>query len=173
MEQRTPDGRDIVVGGRRWRASDPSIPSSVHAELVAELMDARRAVGTATRAGDDDAEARARARVNDAKVALGERGEPWWDPPTQAGLRARLAAAMRTLLRHRAPDSSICPSDAARVAASEDAWRDAMPVARDVAFELSSSGQLMVTSRGTPVRTADDASGPLRISRGPSFRAGS
>ena len=42
-------------------------------------MDARRAVGTAKRAGDEDAERAARSRVHEAKVALGERGPTWWD----------------------------------------------------------------------------------------------
>ena len=30
--ERTPDGRFIVVGGRRWRASDPSIPDALRQE---------------------------------------------------------------------------------------------------------------------------------------------
>ncbi|MET7757595.1 hypothetical protein ABZT27_23295 [Streptomyces sp. NPDC005389] len=33
------------------------------------------------RAGDVEAERAARARVQTAKVALGERGTPWWDQP--------------------------------------------------------------------------------------------
>lgn len=43
------------------------------------LMDARRAVGTALRAGDEAAEKLARREVHSAKVALGERGPVWWD----------------------------------------------------------------------------------------------
>lgn len=79
--ERTPDGRYIVVNGRRWRASDPGLPDERRQELVNELMDARRAVGQAKRADDAAAEKAARARVNDAKVALGERGTPWWIEP--------------------------------------------------------------------------------------------
>jgi hypothetical protein len=79
--QRTPDGRYIVVDGRRWRASDPGLPEERRAELVHELMDARRAVGAAKRAGDPAAERAARDRVHAAKVALGERGTPWWEEP--------------------------------------------------------------------------------------------
>lgn len=45
-------------------------------------MDARRAVGTAKREGDALAERAARDRVHAAKVALGERGPPWWDDGT-------------------------------------------------------------------------------------------
>ena len=75
----TPDGHYVVIKGRRWRATDPLIPDEVGASLRSELMAARRAVGAALRADDDDAERRARARVQAAKVALGERGTPWWD----------------------------------------------------------------------------------------------
>jgi hypothetical protein len=41
-------------------------------------MPARRAVGQAERSGDVPAEATARTDVHAAKVALGERGPPWW-----------------------------------------------------------------------------------------------
>jgi len=78
--ERTPDGRYIVVNGRRWRASDPRLSESRRQELVDELMSARRAVGAAKRAGDAEAERAARDRVHAAKVALGERGKPWWEP---------------------------------------------------------------------------------------------
>ena len=44
--ERTEDGRYVVVDGRRWRASDPAIPERLRAELVAELMRARRLVRT-------------------------------------------------------------------------------------------------------------------------------
>jgi hypothetical protein len=57
----------------------PSIPEERRQELVNELMDARRAVGEAKRKSDSEAERAARARVHAAKVALGERGEPWWE----------------------------------------------------------------------------------------------
>jgi hypothetical protein len=79
--ERTPDGRYIVVDGRRWRASDPGLPEERRRELVGELMSARRAVGAAKRAGDAAAERAARDRVHAAKVALGERGTPWWVEP--------------------------------------------------------------------------------------------
>jgi hypothetical protein len=75
--ERTADGRYVVINGRRWRASDPGLSEERRAELVAELMSARRAVGAAKRSGDADAEHVARDRVHQAKVALGERGVPW------------------------------------------------------------------------------------------------
>ncbi|MGW7267469.1 hypothetical protein [Streptomyces sp. NPDC054842] len=76
---RTPDGRFIIVGGRRWRATDPRIPEDVAARLRSHLMAARRAIAAARRAEDREAERAARARVQLAKVALGERGTPWWE----------------------------------------------------------------------------------------------
>ena len=79
--ERTPDGRYIVVDGRRWRASAPGLPEERRAELVRQLMAARRDVGTAKRADDAAAEREARDRVHAAKVALGERGTPWWEEP--------------------------------------------------------------------------------------------
>ena len=78
--ERTPDGHYLIIDGRRWRASDPRLPEKRRQELVNELMDARRAVGAAKRADDAEAERAARDRVHAAKVALGERGKPWWEP---------------------------------------------------------------------------------------------
>jgi hypothetical protein len=76
VTERTSDGRYIVVAGRRWRATDPMIPPERAAELRSALMAWRREVkavrGTA-------AERAARAGVQAAKVALGERGRPWWE----------------------------------------------------------------------------------------------
>ena len=80
---RTPDGRYVVIDGRRWRASDPSLPEDRRQELVNELMSARRAVGAAKRTCDEIAERAARARVHAAKVALGERGPKWWETPAR------------------------------------------------------------------------------------------
>lgn len=75
--EHTEDGRYVVIDGRRWRATDPTLPEDVAAVLRTELMSARRAVGAALRADDADAETAARARVHRAKTALDERGTPW------------------------------------------------------------------------------------------------
>ncbi len=75
---RTPDGRYIVVRGRLWRCSNPALAPDERAALTRELMAARRAKGVAMRAADPVAREAARARVDAAKVALGERGPPWW-----------------------------------------------------------------------------------------------
>jgi hypothetical protein len=75
----TPDGRYIVVRGRLWRGANPSLPEAERRRLTAELMRARRAVGSASKRGDADAVRQARAAVDAAKIALGERGPAWWD----------------------------------------------------------------------------------------------
>jgi hypothetical protein len=155
----TADGRYIVVDGRRWRASDPAIPEPLRKELVAELMAARRDVR-----GDPET---ARPRVQDAKVALGERGDPWWDPTTE-GQRVRLAAAIRVLLRHRDPEATICPSDAARVVGGTS-WRELMGMARDVAASLAGEETIAVRQHGTDVDLAT-AVGPVRLARGSRWR---
>jgi hypothetical protein len=77
--ERTPDGRYVVIKGRRWRATDPELPEDVAAALRSQLMSARRAVGAALKADDPVAERAARDRVQRAKTALGERGTPWWE----------------------------------------------------------------------------------------------
>lgn len=74
--EHTPDGRYVVIDGRRWRATDPAIPQERRDELQRILMawrrDVRRTKGT-------DVEAGSRAGVQAAKEALGERGTPWWE----------------------------------------------------------------------------------------------
>lgn len=74
----TPDGRYFVVRGRLWRCTDPSLPEPDRQHWVHALMDARRAVKEAKAHDDPDQLTRARAQVQAAKVALGERGPVWW-----------------------------------------------------------------------------------------------
>lgn len=74
----TPDGRYFVVKGRLWRTSNPDLPPDQRQQLVNALMLARRQVGVAKKAGDEEAERAARADVDVAKQALGERGPVWW-----------------------------------------------------------------------------------------------
>jgi hypothetical protein len=157
--ERTPDGHYLIIDGRRWRASDPGIPDTLRQELVDELMSARRAVRTQGAA--------ARPRVDDAKVALGERGRAWWEQPTEEEVADRIAATIRTLLRKR-DGTSICPSDAARVVGGES-WRDRMEQVRAVAGEMATRGVLVVTQKGEQVPVT--ASGPIRLNRGPGLDA--
>lgn len=71
----TPDERYLVVRGRLWRASDPRLSPDRRAELVQQLMTARRSLRkTADAAGRMEA----RAAVDAAKRGLGERGPVWW-----------------------------------------------------------------------------------------------
>jgi len=74
----TADGRYLIVRGRLWRATNPNLSGKKRAALVRALMDARRAVKAASRDGSAARLAAARAAVDAAKVALGERGPPWW-----------------------------------------------------------------------------------------------
>ena len=94
--ERTPDGRYVVVEGRRWRTADPDLPDDVRARLLHHLGVARSGVRTAGRAGDETAVAAARARVQLAKTGLGERGPAWWDQDEDER-RGRWEAALRGL----------------------------------------------------------------------------
>lgn len=74
----TPDGRYFVVRGRLWRRANPALDDERRSTLVRELMAARRDKAQAMRRGDLAAREAARARVDAAKRALGERGPVWW-----------------------------------------------------------------------------------------------
>jgi hypothetical protein len=108
--------------------------------------------------------------VQDAKVALGERGEPWWQEPSAKGRADRLAAAARALLRHRRPEATICPSDVARVVGGAG-WRAILDDARSVIGELRRAGIVRVTQKGREI-DPDTARGPIRVARGPAWPAG-
>lgn len=75
----TPDGRYFVVRGRLWRRSNPALPEPERVRHVQQLMHARAAIKRARQQGDAVAERGARQEVHAAKLALGERGAPWWD----------------------------------------------------------------------------------------------
>ncbi|MDJ0315226.1 DUF3253 domain-containing protein [Arthrobacter sp. H35-D1] len=150
----TADGHYLVIDGRKWRASDPSIPDTLRQELVDELMSARRAV--------KNRENDARIRVNDAKVALGERGQPWWEKHEPQAFNERIMATIGALLRKRA-GSSICPSEVARVVGGKgESWRQYMDDIRQVAAEMASQGELIATQKGVAVEP-NNARGPIRL----------
>lgn len=142
------DAHYFVVKGRRWRKTDPHIPEKLRAELVKELMAARRLQD--------------RSRVQDAKVALGERGAKWWEEVPVEGHRERLQAAIRALLRSRPSSSSICPSDAARIAGGKN-WRALLSQAREVARDAARAGAIIVTQRGETLDPKADWRGPIRL----------
>jgi hypothetical protein len=89
----TEDGHYLVINGRRWRATDPLIPEERRAELTHILMSWRREV---RRTKGTDEERAARAGVQAAKVALGERGTPPWWEQTDEQRRARWQAPVVT-----------------------------------------------------------------------------
>ena len=93
---RTPDGRFVVVDGRRWRTADPDLPDDIRVRLLHHLGVARSGVRTAGRAGDEAAVADARARVQPAKTGLGERGPAWWEQDDDER-RRRWESALRAL----------------------------------------------------------------------------
>ncbi|WP_421120699.1 DUF3253 domain-containing protein [Aquihabitans daechungensis] len=152
----------IEIDGRRWRATDPGIPEPFRKELVDELMRARRSIGVLLRAGDEDLLDHARAQVHAAKVALGERGEPWWEPPSEAGQLERIEATILALAGHRAPDKTICPSDVAR-AIGGTGWRALVPQVREVARRLATERRVVVTQGGHPLDPDAPWKGPVRI----------
>ena len=88
--------RYLVVDGRRWRRSDPSLPGEVEERLLHHLGRGRSGVRTAKRAGDDAAVTAARRLVQLAKVGLGERGEPWWEQ-SEAARERRWTEALEAL----------------------------------------------------------------------------
>lgn len=106
--------------------------SGPHRELV------RTAEGTGLAAGR-------------AKVALGN-----------GSAADRLRAAILALADHRGPDSSICPSDAARAIGGQD-WRDLTEQSRSIAFELARSGDVEITQRGAVIDPNRPPRGPIRI----------
>ena len=77
----------------------------------------------------------------------------------------QIAETILRLLDARAADSTICPSDAARALASDEAtWRALMPEVRSVAAALVADGSLRVTQQGEDV-DALAARGPIRLGR--------
>lgn len=77
--------------------------------------------------------------------------------------QGRLGAAILELLERRAPDKTICPSDAARAVAGTD-FHELMDTARAAAAELAAAGEIDVTQRGEVVDVAQ-ARGPIRLRR--------
>ena len=71
-----------------------------------------------------------------------------------------LEAAILGLLERRAVGATICPSEAARVVATD--WRPLLEPARQAARRLVAAGRLEITQRGRPVDPST-ARGPIRL----------
>jgi hypothetical protein len=77
---------------------------------------------------------------------------------------------MVDLLRQRASDASICPSDVVRAFASDElSWRALMPSIRDTAAALARSQCIVITKGTAQVDPAHVDHGPIRLRRGPMF----
>lgn len=83
-------------------------------------------------------------------------------PGTCTGV-SDLQATILALLDDRAPEASICPSEAARAAAGEE-WRELMAAVRSAAADLADAGRIVVTQHGRPVDVRT-ARGPVRLRR--------
>lgn len=74
----------------------------------------------------------------------------------------RIASTMLTLLRTRAEDATICPSEVARAIEPAN-WRPLMPQVRDVAMTLAAAGEVELRQRGRRIAPFSEIRGPLRI----------
>ena len=136
---------------------------------------------------------RARAAVERAKRALGERGAVWWTdgspdynrhlvknspyadwylkhlrrPPALSTISAGILDALHA----RAANASACPSEIARRLVPDDstAWRALMPRVREVAGRLAARGKVCLTRGKQTLRPDALGGGPIRIRRGPKF----
>ena len=95
--EQTPDGHYIIVNGRRWRATDPSIPEDALKELNHYLAKGRSGVRGKQGKENEAAVKLARKRTGLAKLGLGERGTPEWWKDTDHGRCERWEAALREL----------------------------------------------------------------------------
>ncbi|WP_298254579.1 DUF3253 domain-containing protein [uncultured Arthrobacter sp.] len=76
--------------------------------------------------------------------------------PVPGALRAEILR----MAEYRGQGKTLCPSEAARSIGGPQ-WRELMPAARRISFDLAGAGLVEVTQGGDPVDA--DARGPIRI----------
>jgi hypothetical protein len=104
--EKTADGYYIIVNGRRWRATDPKIPTASLQELKHFLAKGRSGVRKRRGKETEDHIKLARRRTALAKLGLGERGKPEWWNDSDAGRQERWQGALEEL---RALDIETTP----------------------------------------------------------------
>lgn len=123
------DAHYFVVKGRRWRKTAPKYSG-----------EAAHGVGEGVNGRASSAQPTQRARCE------GRAGRTRAKSYPSRGCPERLLAAIRALLRARPSSSSICPSDAARVADGKN-WRTLSSHAREVARDAGCAGNNIFTQR--------------------------
>jgi len=100
-------------------------------------------------------------------------GSPITDGETlerSPGRRAEIESTIVALLKARAHDRSICPSEAARqLAATGQDWRAWMPAVREAAVVMAEAGTLTLTRGAETLAPAALGKGPIRLRRGRRF----
>ena len=83
--------------------------------------------------------------------------------------RERIHNEILRLVQERGPGKTICPSEVARkLESTEAAWRELMPLVREIGCELQSSGNIQVLQKGKLVSDPQNARGPIRYRLAPS-----
>lgn len=82
-------------------------------------------------------------------------------------VREEIEHVLLALVRERAPERSVCPSEVARALAGDDpqAWSRLMPAVRRAAVRLMKEGRIVITRKGRPV-DPDDFRGVYRLRDG-------
>jgi hypothetical protein len=68
---------------------------------------------------------------------------------------AAIKTAIMAAVSARGPQSSICPSDAARALLGDGRWQTLMPSVRRAAIALAQQGAIEITRKGKPVDLND------------------
>lgn len=83
-----------------------------------------------------------------------------------------IAKEILSLLASRDCNSSICPSEVARLLADDNEWRDWMPRIRHVGTELVRKGLIRITQGSETVPSGAEPKGPIRYRRGVNYNKG-